>query len=125
MRAFSSLRASSSSGAFAHRGIRISNNDLEVNLYHHLKSWAPYVRAFGLLMIELHTIAPALASRNIGRTVATAYDAAHGFSDQYIVEIDVLHRIAADAGLHCDPRVFRRFPDSDIATISINLLKGD
>jgi len=117
-------RASSSSGAFAHRGARVSNNDLEVNLYHYLKDWSPHVQTFGLLMIELHTIPPALAAANLGRTAATAYDTAHGFSDQYIVEIDVLHRIAADAGLMSDTDVFRRFPDSDLATVSINLLRG-
>lgn len=117
-------RASSSSGAFAHRGVRVSNNELEVNLYHHLKNWSPYVQRFGLLIIELHTIPPQLAAANLGSHAATAYDAAHGFSDQYIVEIDVLHRIAKDAGLASDPGLFRRFPDRDTATVSISLLRG-
>jgi hypothetical protein len=117
-------RASSSSGAFSYRGARVSNNDLEVNLYHYLKKWSPHVQTFGLLMIELHTIPPELAAAHIGATVATAYDTAHGFSDQYIVEIDVLQRIAADAGLVSDTNVFRRFPDSELATVSINLFHG-
>lgn len=117
-------RASSSTGAFAHRGNRVSNNELEVNLYHHLKDWSPYVQRFGLLIIELHTIPPDLAAKNLGFHAATAYDAAHGFSDQYIVEIDVLHRIAKDAGLVSDPDLFRRFPDKDTATVSISLLRG-
>jgi len=119
-------RASSSTGAFAFRGRRVSNNDLEVDLYHHFRKWSPYVQTFGLLMIELHTIPPALAARHMGRTLATAYDTAHGFSDQYIVEIDVLHRIAGDAGLVADAQAFRRFPDAEYATVSVNLfLRGE
>jgi SAM-dependent methyltransferase len=118
-------RVSHSTGAFAHRGERISNSLVEDNLLEHLNKWSPYVRKFGLLMIELHTIAPNLTAANLGRTAATAYDATHGFSDQYIVEIPVLHKIAAEAGLYPDTNFFRRFPDSPIATVSINLLKGN
>ncbi len=117
-------RISSSTGAFAFRGKRISNNAVEDNLREHLQKWSPYVDKFGLLLIELHTINPELAAANIGKTAATAYDATHGFSDQYIVEIEVFNKVAAEAGLFPDANVFRRFPDSDLATVSINLLKG-
>lgn len=117
-------RKSLSTGAFAFKGQRISNNDVEDSLLEHLQKWAPYVSTFGLLLIELHTINPALTAAHLGKTAATAYDATHGFSDQYIVEIDVFNAIAAEAGLFPDATVFRRFPDSDIATVSINLLKG-
>lgn len=118
-------RVSHSTGAFVHRGERISNSLVEDNLLEHLNKWSPYVRKFGLLMIELHTIAPSLTAANLGKTAATAYDATHGFSDQYIVEIPVLHKIAAEAGLYPDTNFFRRFPDSNLATVSINLLKGN
>lgn len=118
-------RVSRSSGAFAFRGKRISNNLVEDNLLEHLQKWAPYVRKFGLLLIELHTINPKLTASNLGRTAATAYDATHGFSDQYIVEIDVFNSVASEAGLFPDPTIFRRFPDATTATVSINLLKGN
>ncbi|UFH35533.1 class I SAM-dependent methyltransferase [Flavobacterium acetivorans] len=117
-------RISQSTGAFAHRGKRISNKLVEDNLLEHFNKWSPYVHKFGLLMIELHTIAPSLTAVNLGKTAATAYDATHGFSDQYIVEIEVMHKIAAEAGLFSDAAVFRKFPDSPIATVSVNLLKG-
>lgn len=117
-------RISTSTGAFAFRGKRISNNLVEDNLLEHLLKWSPYVSKFGLLLIELHTVNPKLTANNLGKTAATAYDATHGFSDQYIVEIDVFNAIAAEAGLFPDPTIFRRFPDADIATVSINLLKG-
>lgn len=117
-------RVSTSTGAFAHRGVRISNRNVEDNLLRHLQKWSPYVSKFGLLLIELHTIAPSLTASHLGKTAATAYDATHGFSDQYIVEIEVFNRISSEAGLFPDPDIFRRFPDADIATVSINLLKG-
>lgn len=117
-------RVSTSTGAFAHRGRRIPNSLVEDNLYEHIQKWSPYVSKFGLLLIELHTISPSLTASHLGKTAATAYDATHGFSDQYIVEIEVFNRIASEAGLFPDPDVFRRFPDADTATVSINLLKG-
>ncbi|MFA5618985.1 MAG: class I SAM-dependent methyltransferase [Weeksellaceae bacterium] len=117
-------RISSSTGAFAFRGERVNNKRVEENLLHHLRKWSPYVQKHGLLLIELHTIAPDLAAKNIGKTAATAYDATHGFSDQYIVEIDVFHEICKEAGLYPDEKRLRKFPNSEIATVSINLLKG-
>jgi len=117
-------RISTSTGAFAHRGKRISAAEVEDNLLEHLSKWSPFVEKFGLLLIELHTIAPELTAANLGKTAATAYDATHGFSDQYIVEIDILHKIAAKAGLFTDDKVFAKFPNSETATVSVNLLKG-
>jgi len=40
------------------------------------------------------------------------------------LELDVFKQIAAEAGLHADPEHFCKFPNSDLATVSINLLKG-
>jgi hypothetical protein len=94
------------------------------SLFEHLQKWTPYVERFGLLMIELHTIYPKLTANNIGKTAATAYDATHGYSDQYILEVDVFHKVAAAAGLHPDPNYFTKFPNNELATVSVNLLKG-
>lgn len=117
-------RVSTSTGAFAHRGKHLTNNEVEDNLLEHFKKWAPYVHKFGLLMIELHTVAPQLTATHLGSTAATAYDATHGFSDQYIVEIEVLHKIASEAGLFPDLQYFKKYPNTDYATVSINLLRG-
>lgn len=116
-------RESSSTGAFSFRGKRLTNNEVEENLLQHLKKWTPYVEKFGLLVIELHTLPPQLTAENLGKTAATAYDATHGFSDQYIVEVDVFHRICKESGLNPDGNLFKKFPDSELATVSINLLK--
>jgi SAM-dependent methyltransferase len=117
-------RVSKSTGAFASKGRRILNADDEDNLLEHLLKWTHYVRKHGLLLIELHTVDPKLTSANLGKTAATAYDATHGFSDQYIVELEVFEKIVAEAGLASDSRVARKFPNSDLATVSVHLLKG-
>ncbi|WP_395093914.1 class I SAM-dependent methyltransferase [Vaginella massiliensis] len=117
-------RVSTSTAAFAFRGKRLSNNDVEENLKNHLTKWTPYVKKFGLLLIELHTLPPAVAAGHLGQTPVTAYDATHGFSDQYILEVDIFHRICREAGLQADEKLFRKFPNSELATVSINYLRG-
>ena len=118
-------RTSKSTGAYAFKGNHLSNDDVEASLLEHMKKWKPYVEKFGLLIIELHTINPELASKNIGKTAVTAYDATHGFSDQYILEVDVFRTISKQAGLFPVDAHFARFPNNELATVSINLLKGD
>ena len=117
-------RKSTSTGAFAFRGRRLTNNEVEENLINHLQKWRPYVERFGLLVIELHTIDPELTAQNLGRTGATAYDATHGFSDQYILEVDCFLQAAKEVGLEPDSKFQTRYPNSELATVSINLLKG-
>ena len=112
-----------STGAFAFRGKRLSNNEVEQNLKEHFEKWLPYIKKNGLLLIELHSIAPELAANNIGETSATAYDVTHGFSDQYILELDVFEKVVSDLGLKNDSKLFKKFPNSDLATVSIHLLK--
>lgn len=117
-------RTSTSTGAFAYRGKRLSNNLVEESLKEHLELWLPYIQKNGLLMIELHSLAPELTSKNIGKTAATAYEATHGYSDQYILEIDVFRKVCLEVGLSIDKEFSRKFPDSELATVSINLLKA-
>jgi len=117
-------RESRSSGAFSFRGARIPNNAIEQNLVDHLRSWAPHVGRFGLLVLELHTIPPKLAALNIGRTNVTAYDGTHGYSDQYILELEVFLDAAREARLEPAPEFSAKFPSSDLASISINLLRA-
>jgi len=118
------LKVCSSTGSFATKGKRIDNNLVIESLKQHFKKWEPYIKRHGLLLIELHTVDPGLVARNLGRTAATAYDATHGYSDQYIVEIDAFLKALQEIGLNPDPSAFRKFPDSDFATVSINLLSG-
>jgi len=120
-----SARISSSTGAYAYKGKRINNNLVAISLKEHIEKWAPFVGKFGLLLIELHTVKPELVAQNIGKTAATAYDLTHGYSDQYILEIDEFLNLIQEAGLTSDVSKFKKFPDSDFATVSISLLKSD
>ena len=101
---------------------RLDNSSVEQNLTEHLARWYPYLKKYGLLIVELHTIDPMLAAQNIGKTAITAYDASHGFSDQYIVEYDVFIKIAQKVGLKPDPEHEYTFPNQEISIVSINRL---
>ena len=120
-----SSRVSSSTGAFAYQGKRINNNLVAESLKKHIEKWAPFVGKFGLLLIELHTVKPELVAQHLGETAATAYDLTHGYSDQYILELDEFINVIQETGLTPDTSAFKKFPDSDIATVSISLLKSD
>lgn len=111
-----------STGAFATKGKFLHNSDVEQSLVEHLKKWKPYVTTYGLLLIELHTLNPNTVSANIGKTPCTAYDVTHGLSDQYIVEIEVFKEAVERAGLTIDNNHYYKFPNSELSTVSINLI---
>jgi len=111
-----------STGAFASRGKFLNNIDVEQSLVEHLKKWKPYIDKYGLLLIELHTLSPDEVSLNLGKTPCTAYDVTHGFSDQYIVEIDVFNEAVERADLTIDKEHYYKFPNSELSTVSINLI---
>ena len=113
-------RAARSTGAFAYLGEEIPADEMEENLVRHLRRWAPYVGRFGLLLLELHTLPPALTAANFEKTPAVAYDGTHGFSDQYLLELPVFLESAREAGLVADPEFQAKFPPSELATVSIN-----
>ena len=113
-----------STGAFAYRGRWIPNTELKQNLIEHFESWFKYVRKYGLLILELHTINPEKISRNLGSTATTAYDSTHGYSDQYIVEVKTMLEAASEAGLKSINKHRINFPSNNLANVSINLLKS-
>lgn len=113
-----------STGAFSSAGRLLKNNIVESNLKNHLQKWKPFIEKFGLIMIELHGLDSALTAKNIGKTASTAYEATHGFSDQYILEIDSFDKVVAETGLINDPQHRTKFPNSELATVSINYIRG-
>ncbi|WP_340066452.1 class I SAM-dependent methyltransferase [Ascidiimonas aurantiaca] len=118
------IRTSHSTGAYVSNGKRLPNNRVFASLKQHFEKWKPYVQEFGLLLIELHTVDPKLVAKMPGKTAATAYDATHGYSDQYILEIDEFITALKEAGLEADPSTFRKFPNSDLATVSVGLYRS-
>ena len=112
-----------SSGAFCFRGQWIANQELQQNLVEHFQAWAPHIGNHGLLILELHTLAPELTAQHLGKSLSGAYDATHGFSDQYILEVECMLEAAEKAGLTADPHYQALFPNAQIPTISINLFR--
>lgn len=111
-------------GAYAFRGERLRSIDVEQSLVEHFRKWRPHVAQHGLLVIELHTMAAAEAAERCGRMPATAYDATHGFSDQYIVEVPVYDAMALEAGLKKAEALSRTFPRVLPATVSLRYFQG-
>jgi hypothetical protein len=46
-------------------------------------------------------------------------DGTHGFSDHCLVELPLFPECAREAGLRADDRYHRKFPASDLATVSV------
>ncbi|MDP3980092.1 MAG: class I SAM-dependent methyltransferase, partial [Chlamydiota bacterium] len=103
---------------YSQNGRRISAAELQQNLVEHFKRSASYVKKHGLLILELHGLDPRKAAKRIGRTLATPYDATHGFSDQYTVELENFDSAAEEAGLKS--RQSASFPSREFATVSID-----
>ena len=107
-------------GAYSSKGVWLSNHAVTASLIEHFQKWSPYVKKHGLLLLELHTIPSEVASQHLGKTAATAYDATHGYSDQYIVEPEVWNAALETAGLKPVAEDFRKFPNSELATVTIS-----
>ena len=78
-----------------------------------------------LLLVELHSIPTQIASKNIGTTLCTPYDATHGYTDQYIIELECFLNAAKHAGLQPLTNYSFSFPNREKATVSIHLLKAN
>ena len=117
------LKESMSTGAYAYRGKLIKNITLEQNLLEHLQAWKPYVNKYGLLILELHCLDPKVISDNIGLTASTAYESTHGYSDQYIVNLECFLNLAKKSGLQPIDEYQLKFPNNELSNISINLFK--
>lgn len=112
-----------STGAFVSGGLRLSNAVVVQNLKEHFLAWKPYIQRFGLIVIELHTVPPQIVAEHLGQTAVTAYDATHGFSDQYILELDVFDAALQDIGLLASAKHFSKYPNNQLASVSVNYLK--
>jgi len=110
-------------GAFCYKGKLIRNDDIINNLIEHFSKWAPYIKKFGLIVLELHTLDPEFTKENQDATPAIAYDATHGFSDQYLVEHKIFEDCLAKSGISINTEHQTLFPNIKNPTISINYIK--
>jgi SAM-dependent methyltransferase len=79
-------------------GPAIPATAMAANLAGLFRDWRPLARRHGWIVIEAHSLGPAQAAGLIGRTLATALDATHGYSCQYPVEPEVFAWAARAAG---------------------------
>jgi len=93
----------------------------KIGLIEHFLKWKPFINKYGLILLELHTINPNVCKDNIGKTLATAYDATHGYSNQYIIEYEDFIDSARLAGLKNNDNFEFNFPNKELTTVSINL----
>jgi hypothetical protein len=88
-------------------GTAIPSAQLALNLAEFFRGWHPVTRRHGWIVIEAHAAPAVTAAGLIGRTVATALDATHGYSCQYPVEPEVFAWAAQTAGFrsraHAEP----------------------
>ncbi len=80
-------------------GQRISAGGLEGSLVEFFRSWKPYLSHHGFLVVEAHTVPPAVARRHLGRTLAPCLELTHCYSNQLLVEAEVYRDCAREAGL--------------------------
>jgi hypothetical protein len=109
-----------STGAFADTGKAVAAVDIQDDLVRHLRRWRPFVDRFGLLVFEWHTLPPDRAAAAAGLTAVAAYDAIHGYSDQYALETPVFLECAAMAGLDHQPRFRAQFPSPELVVVSLS-----
>ena len=110
-------------GCYAFKGSTVISNDIQADLVSHFKNWKPLISKHGLLVIELHGLPTDLNVNNRGLTPSIAYECTHGFSDQYIVEVRTFFEASKIAELKNHLKYFKKFPNNELATITINYFK--
>ena len=108
-----------SNGSFTYKGRLINSKDLIANFIEHLYKWKPYIKKYGLIIIELHTIDSEITRLNSGKTLACSYDATHGYTDQYLIEYNNYKECFNEIGLKNTSKNEYLFPKKN-PTVSIN-----
>ncbi|MAV93121.1 MAG: hypothetical protein CMG01_03030 [Candidatus Marinimicrobia bacterium] len=108
-----------SKGSFAFKGKLINSRNLIANFIEHLHKWKPYIKKYGLIIIELHTLDPEITRINSGKTLSCSYDTTHGYTDQYLIEYDCYMNCFKNAGIHNTSKNEYIFPETN-PTVSIN-----
>ena len=109
--------------AYAYNGEYLTPDDITSNLINHFSSWKKYINKHGLLLLELHGLNPELSRKNKSQTPTIAYEATHGYSDQFIVEYEIFLKCAQFAGLKKVEKHSKVFPNEELITISLNIFK--
>lgn len=82
----------------APNGELIRPRDLECNLVEFFEAWKPLCRRHGMVVLEAHTVDPALVCLKTGHNIITCMDATHGYSGQLLIEYEAFSRIVKATG---------------------------
>lgn len=89
-----------SSGAFsAPDGSLLTAGQVEADLEALFRGWRKHLGRHGMIVIEAHIVPAELTADRLGRGVVTSLEASHGYSHQYLVEIEAHRTAARRAGL--------------------------
>ncbi len=115
-----------SSGAYLDaQGHPLTGEAVEKDLIAHLRRWAPHVHKHGMVVLEAHCIAPAVAARHLGSLHSVALDAHQAYSKQYPVDHAAFLRCCHEAGLQTPGHSERRYPmRKPFVAVSLNRLLG-
>ncbi|WP_412543654.1 class I SAM-dependent methyltransferase [Longispora sp. K20-0274] len=113
-----------STGAYAAPdGSPLSAVEVESDLVEHFRRWTPHVGKHGLVILEVHCVAPQIARRHLGALHSVAFDSYHGMSHQYPMEYSAFMRCCQLAGLQATSYLERRYPSNKpFVAVSLNRL---
>ena len=114
------------SGAYlGPNGGPLGGEEVERDLVAHLRRWGRQVPKHGMVVLEAHSVAPGIASRQLGSLHSVAFDAHQAYSKQYPVDHPSFMRCAELAGLQAIAHVERRYPSNrPFVAISLNRFLG-
>ncbi|AEA66026.1 hypothetical protein [Burkholderia gladioli] len=96
---------------------------VNLGLAEHLHRWAGILGAHGLIVLEVHSLPPAVVRDNLD-SESLHYDAFHAFSGQLLVEATTFLDAAAAAGLFQQASSWRKYPRSlPFARITLSRLE--
>lgn len=71
---------------------------VEYDLWQVLNRWRPFIRKYGIIIIEAHTVSPLNVIYPEYTNILACLDATHGFSEQYLMGADVFQNVLQAAG---------------------------
>lgn len=92
-------RPGSTAAFVAEDGALIGAREMTDDLVTHFTRWRPWIARHGMAVIETHTVDPRISAAYVGQSLMTGLDASHGYSHQYLVELEFYRWAAKQAGL--------------------------
>jgi len=93
-------------------GQSITSANMQQNLVEHFSRWAKTVGHYGLLVLEVHSMAPEFVSKYLDEAENLHFDAYQAFSRQNLMEAHAFVRGAAEAGLFPIIATAKRYPQT-------------